>query len=266
MEESKYFEKIKEFRLMAKKQLGQNFLVDSKVAKSAVDALDVQPGEKVLEIGPGAGSLSYFLALSQGEADLVDVDEGFVAKLQSDFRDRPNVHPRLENALKTDYSVYDRVIGNLPYYITSALLERFLLEATKAKTAVFMVQKEVYERLKATSGEDVGPLNVLLAYRFSMKRLMNVSAASFVPPPNVTSTVFSLEPKNGSDIDTARRLYALAKGLYLHRRKNILNNLTAYLGDAAEAERALAKCGLKKNARPEELSLKELLGLLSSLQ
>ena len=117
MEESKYFEKIKEFRLMAKKQLGQNFLVDSKVAKAAVDALDVQPGEKVLEIGPGAGSLSYFLALSQGEADLVDVDEGFVAKLQSDFRDRPNVHPRLENALKTDYSVYDRVIGNLPYYI-----------------------------------------------------------------------------------------------------------------------------------------------------
>ena len=70
MEESKYFEKIKEFRLMAKKQLGQNFLVDSKVAKAAVDALDVQPGEKVLEIGPGAGSLSYFLALSQGEADL----------------------------------------------------------------------------------------------------------------------------------------------------------------------------------------------------
>ena len=196
----------------------------------------------------------------------MDVDEGFVAKLQSDFRDRPNVHPRLENALKTDYSVYDRVIGNLPYYITSALLERFLLEATKAKKAVFMVQKEVYERLKATSGEDVGPLNVLLAYRFSMRRLMNVPAASFVPPPNVTSTVFSLEPKNGSDIDTARRLYALAKGLYLHRRKNILNNLTAYLGDAAEAERALTKCGLKKNARPEELSLKELLGLLSSLQ
>lgn len=266
MEESKYFEKIKEFRLLAKKQLGQNFLVDPRVAKAAVGALMIEPGDRILEIGPGAGSLSYFLALSQGESDLVDVDEGFVAKLQGDFKGCPNVHPRLENALKTDYSVYDRVIGNLPYYITSALLERFLLEATKAKKAVFMVQKEVYERLRATSGEDVGPLNVLLAYRFAMKRLMNVPATSFVPPPSVTSTVFSLEPKEDADVDTARRLYALAKGLYLHRRKNILNNLAAYLGAPDKAEKALAECGLRKNARPEELSLKELLGLLSSLQ
>ncbi len=266
MEESKYFEKIKEYRLLAKKQLGQNFLVDPKAAKAAVDALGIKVGDRVLEIGPGAGSLSYFLALSQGNCDLIDVDDGFVAKLQNDFRAFPNVHPRLENALKCDFSNYDLVIGNLPYYITSALLERFLLEGAKARKAVFMVQKEVYDRLKAVKGEDAGPLNALLSYRYSMKKLFNVPAASFVPPPNVTSTVFSLELKEGGDLATAKRLYALAKGLYMHRRKHIFNNLTSYIGDGARAEKALEESGLLKNARPEELSLNELLRLLSSLQ
>ena len=252
--------------LLAKKEVGQNFLLDINVAKSIVALLEATGEDKILEIGCGAGSLTYFLAQEGFDATAIDIDPSMVGKLEQDFASVQNIKIVQANGMRFDYSPYTKIIGNLPYYITSGLVEKALLGGTNCSTFVFMVQKEVYDRLKAVKGEDAGPLNALLSYRYSMKKLFNVPAASFVPPPNVTSTVFSLELKEGGDLATAKRLYALAKGLYMHRRKHIFNNLTSYIGDGARAEKALEESGLLKNARPEELSLNELLRLLSSLQ
>lgn len=266
MNADKYFEKIKQYELMASKDIGQNFLVDQKVAEQIVDSLDIHPGEKVLEIGPGAGSLSYFLSLTSGDCDLFDIDSRFIEKLKEDFASLNGIHPKLQNVLSADLSSYGKIIGNLPYYITSSIIERFLLTASKCQKAVFMVQKEAYSRLAATSGEDYGPMNVLISFLYEGKRLLNVPPSSFVPRPHVSSTVFSLSRKGGVSIERASALYALAKALFSRRRKTVLNSLSAYLGNGEKAASALLKSGIDARKRPEELDVDAFARLLSSLQ
>ncbi len=261
-----YFDCIREFGRLARKELGQNFLIDDGLASKMVDALSVKRGEQVVEIGPGAGSLSYFLALTEGKIELLEIDKRLYQKLVDDFGNLSNMHVRLEDASTHDYKGVDKVIGNLPYYLTSELLERFLLSADVCQKAVFMAQKEAQERLFSRSGKDYAPLNVLLSYLYEGKKLMNVSPTSFLPPPHVSSTVFVLNRKENVDFQEGQRLYHLARGLFAYRRKTLQNNLTSYLGNAEVASRVLAKTGIDGIRRAESLSLREIETILSTLQ
>ncbi len=137
MDVETYFRTIAEYKLLAKHEVGQNFLIDSGVASRIVSSADLTKQDHVLEIGSGAGSLSYFIAASPAEADLIDIDEGLVTKLKNDFQLFPNVHPQIGNIMRYDVSSYQKIIGNLPYYITSGILERLLLEATSVDSVVF---------------------------------------------------------------------------------------------------------------------------------
>ena len=119
MTEEKYFENIRSFKFLAKKEIGQNFLGDPEAAKRIVSLLEAKEGEKVLEIGSGAGSLSYFLSLGPAKADLIDIDEAMLQKLKEDFEGNPYLNIQFGNAMRYDYSSYDKIVGNLPYYITS---------------------------------------------------------------------------------------------------------------------------------------------------
>src|SRR5574344_547311 len=135
MDEEHYFEKVAEYKLLAKHEVGQNFLVDIEAARRIVASAELQPSDRVLEIGSGAGSLSYFIDKSGAESDLIDIDEALVLKLQADFKDNEKTHPQLGNIMRWDLRPYNKIIGNLPYYITSAILEKILLEASSAKLA-----------------------------------------------------------------------------------------------------------------------------------
>ena len=267
MNKSQYLEKVREYKLLAKKEVGQNFLVDEGVASKTILALDIQPEDRILEIGPGAGSLSVFLADYQNEADLVDIDEALIAKLTEDFEGFSNIHPIKSNALKIDLSPYTKVVGNLPYYITSSLIERVLLDAEHCRRAVFMVQKEAFARLTAPVGsEDYGPLPILLRYLGSAKKELSVSRLSFVPAPHVDSIVFSLSFRPDADRTEAKKLYALAEKLFLHRRKTILNNLVSYLGDGVRAKEILKQASIPETTRPEALSVDCFLSLLHLIE
>jgi 16S rRNA (adenine1518-N6/adenine1519-N6)-dimethyltransferase len=263
--EEKYFDQIKEYKLLAKHEVGQNFLVDSSTCSKIVNLAELSSKDRVLEIGSGAGSLSYFIAERPAKADLIDIDEALVTKLQHDFAGRSNVHPQMGNIMRFDLRLYNKIIGNLPYYITSGIVEKVLLEAPHLEKAVLMVQKEVLTRLLAKKGEDYGPLPILLAYRATAKKAFLVPRTSFSPAPHVDSVVFVLDFRPSSDSKTAQKLYTLVSSLFLHRRKTILNNLVAYLGDSGRAAAALKKASINPQKRPEELSLQEYLELLSQL-
>lgn len=266
MDETKYFEKIAEYKLLAKHEVGQNFLVDPVASKRIVDLAEINADDKVLEIGSGAGSLSFFIEKTPAKAVLIDIDEGLVQKLLEDFKESDHMLPTIGNAMKYDYESFTKIISNLPYYITSAILERILLNAKNLKTGVFMVQKEVVSRLRAPLGsEDYGPLGLLITYRCDFEKGFNVPRTSFVPVPHVESSVFVLKAKEGSNIETANRLYVLTSAMFLHKRKTILNNLTSYLKDAEKAKRALEEANIAPNKRPQEITLGSYLTLLGVL-
>ena len=266
MDENRYFEIIAEYKLLAKHEVGQNFLVDKNVSKRIVGLLKMNPDDRVLEIGSGAGSLSFYLATYNVPTTLIDIDEGLVTKLKNDFEDFPNVSVYQANALKYDMTPFTKIIGNLPYYITSSLLEKILLNASNCKISAIMVQKEVFSRLSALpKQEGYGPLSLLIAYRSNIKKEFVVPRTSFTPSPHVDSLVFSLSFKEDASIDLAKDLYSFTSALFLHRRKTILNNLSSFLKDEEKAKDALRESGILPNKRPEEIDLNRYLKLLSIL-
>ncbi len=266
IDQEEYFKNVASYKLLAKHEVGQNFLIDEDVSKKIVSFLEIDDSDHVLEIGSGAGSLSYFIAQEKAEADLIDIDEALVTKLQHDFEDVSNIHPKMGNAMRYDMNGYTKIIGNLPYYITSGILEKILLGAKDVKKGIFMAQKEAFLRLNASLGnKDYAPLPLLIKYRAKMSRLLSVPRSSFSPAPHVDSVVFSLE-FNDNDIKKANDLYTLLNGVFLHRRKTILNNLSTLLKDSEKAKISLNLASIPLNKRPEELSLEQYLKLLETIK
>lgn len=264
MDEQRYFQRISEYKLLAKKEVGQNFLIDPKVASNIVSLLDCQEGEEAIEIGCGAGSLSFFLAQTRANTTLIDIDEGLLTKLKNDFQGLENVKIEQQNALKVDYAPYRKIVGNLPYYITSALIERVLLTAVNAMKIVFMVQKEAANRILAKVGtKDYSPLNVLLNLYGTCKREFNVGHDAFAPAPHVNSTVFSLVPKHELEAKELQGVYSLCCALFAERRKTIANNLKKQTDDAPEV---LGKAKINPSSRPENLTENDYLTLYRLLK
>ena len=265
MDKQKYFEGIASYRLLAKHEIGQNFLIDPSICERIVSCLEAKEGETILEIGSGAGSLSYFLSLGPAQSDLIDIDDAMVTKLKQDFEGNEFVKPQYGNAAKWDYSKYDKIIGNLPYYITSLILEMALLRAKNAKRMVFMVQKEAAERLFSAVGtKEYGPLPILLALTYKKTLQFSVSRNAFAPAPHVDSTVFVLDSLD-ADHELVNEVYRLAKALFLQRRKTLLNNLRAYCHDGEKAKSAMEECGLALTLRPEQLTPMQYCALYSAL-
>lgn len=259
-----YFEEIKSYKLLANKSLGQNFLINPDTAESIVSTLDIADGEKVLEIGAGLGSLSYFLASCNASNDLIDVDERMLTYLENHFSDKSNITIRRQNILKEDLSSYDKIIGNLPYYITSGIIEKLLLEGVNCKKFVLMTQKEVYPKLLKNF---VSPLSLFLNYVCEISSAKPVGRNNFAPVPHVDSVYFSLTPNKNIKNEDNKLLYKLICKLFLLRRKTILNNLDNVIKDKKQSEEILASMNVNLQLRPEQLDInfyRKLLELLKS--
>lgn len=233
------------------KDKGQNFLVDVEKCKNIVKLLKNDVNSKVLEIGPGLGSLTYHLQERCNNLTLVDVDERIIYYLECEVNQ--GVELVLEDALKYDVSSYDYIISNIPYSITSDLMEHILIHGTKVKQFVLMMQKENFAHFYDVSGSEYGPLSVLVHLLGNIKKEFDVGASSFVPRPKCTSTVFTIETNNLYDREKAIQAYRLSKKLFLNRRKTILNNLGAAIGKE-KALKVLESLNISPLKRPEELS------------
>ncbi len=260
MNKEQFFDDIKSYKFLANKSLGQNFLIDYNVANDIVNSLEINENDTVLEIGSGLGSLSYFLVNSKAKTILIDVDENMVNILKDKFKDANILRA---NILKYDISSFNKIIGNLPYYITSSIIEYLLLNGHSLKMATLMVQKEVYDKL--FTKKEVSPLSLLLHYVSSSSKATFVSRNAFCPVPHVDSVYFSLKFNDFIKEDN-KELYSLMTKLFIHRRKTILNNLTSLLKDKEKASKILLQCNINALSRPEELTILDYQNILNLLQ
>ena len=241
-----------EYFVKPDKDYGQNFLVEPEICKKITDLLDIKENESVLEIGPGIGSLTHFLTLTNGHITAVDIDERMIYFLKEKYH--KNKLELIQNDIrKTDVSSYDKIIGNLPYNITTETITYLLLTAKRCKRMVIMCQSEAYPHFADIEGKEYGPASVLLHLIGSINRKMTVKPGSFYPVPKCTSTVFTIDLKENNNWDEAQKVYKLAKQLFLNRRKTIYNNLSQYLGDKEKTNAILQKCNIPANYRPEQL-------------
>jgi 16S rRNA (adenine1518-N6/adenine1519-N6)-dimethyltransferase len=244
--------------MRAKKSLGQNFLRDASVVRGIVDALQLTPDDIVIEIGPGRGALTAELVARAANVVAVEFDRDMVGLLRGRFGDKVQIVEA--DVLNVDLRGFGgtKVVGNLPYNISTPILQRLIDTGDSFSALVLMFQREVVERITAPPGSaDRGYLTVLVEAAFTVERLFDVPPEAFSPRPKVWSAVARFTPKQSpSAADTAfRRLVSVA---FAQKRKTIFNNLKTELPNAAAA---LEAAGIDSRRRAETLTLEEWFGL-----
>lgn len=253
----------------ARKRFGQHFLHDTSVVARIVRAIGARPGERLVEIGPGLGALTGALLESCENLDVIELDRDLAAKLQADYQGDPRVRVHTGDALKYDFRQLAapgerlRVVGNLPYNVSTPLLFHLLDQAAVIEDMHFMLQREVVGRLVAQpGGKDYGRLTVMVRLNCDSEKLFDVGAGAFRPAPRVTSAVVHLRVRR--DPAVALVEFAAFKGLVTHlfsrRRKTLRNSLRGRL-----SESALESLGIDPNARPETLDLSAFAVLANAL-
>ena len=248
------------------KDYGQNFLVEPVVCQKIVDALNIQEGDLVLEVGPGLGSLTHFISEKKVQYDAVDIDSRMVNFLRVVYQDYFNVRIIENDIRKHDVSKYNKIIGNLPYNITTETIQYFLTNAINADRLVFMIQSETLAHFYDVSGKEYGPVSVLLHLLGNIEKLFTVKAGSFYPAPKCSSVVFAINIDKQKDKQEAIGTFNLAKKLFLNRRKTIQNNLLNALKDKELVIKLCNDLSINPLARPEDLSPNTYLEMYRYLQ
>ena len=248
---SNIYELVDRCQVKPDKDYGQNFLIEPNVANKICDYLNIDSNDKVLEIGPGLGSLTHFM-VGKCHLAVCDIDSRMIDFLKIFYKE--DVEYVLNDIRKVDVTKYDKIIGNLPYNITTELVTYLLLNSWNTKTMVLMCQLEAHNRFADLSGENYGPVSVLLHLLGCIEKLLVVKPGSFYPAPKCNSVVFRINLNRNADLETATKVYKFAKSLFLNRRKTIYNNLKNYLSSADKANEILNKLGIPQNLRPENIS------------
>lgn len=245
-----------------KKNFGQNFIVDENLINSIITKSEIDKETLVIEIGPGAGSLTAKLAKSAKQVLCYEIDKDLEPILKQNVVDS-NVNIIFQDFLKCDvlpdlkkYS-YKKlyVVANLPYYITTPIIMKLIEDRIPVDKIVVMVQKEVGDRFKAEpNSKDYGSLSIFLQYYFNIRKLIDVSRNVFIPKPNVDSIVVEFSKKERIyDVKNEPLFFTLVKDSFTQKRKTLRNNLKQY--DLDIIEEVLSKHGFTLTVRAEQLSI-----------
>lgn len=248
-----------------KKEMGQHFLYDRELIERLADASLVTKEDGVLEIGPGKGTLTGALAMRARQVIAVELDRTLLRGLEVSLAMYPNVRVEQGDILKKDIAALAeelgmpcRVAANLPYNITTPLLERLLLERLPFASMAIMVQREVGLRMTARAGEaGYGPFSLLVQYFAEPREAVAVPAACFTPPPKVDSSFMLLLMRESPPVQVAERaFFALIRAAFAMRRKTLANNLvSAYHISREQAISALEGAGIAPFARAEDVDM-----------
>lgn len=244
-----------------RKRFGQHFLVDNEVISEIISAINPQRADRIVEIGPGLGALTRPLAERLDHVDVVEVDRDLARQLREGFPCRSlTVHER--DALKFDFSSLGgnlRVVGNLPYNISTPLLFHLTQYAASIRDIHVMLQREVVQRMVARpSSPDYGRLSIMIQYRFELEALMNIPHTAFRPAPKVESAVVRMVPFGRLPYRAREEAWLgrIVTAAFSQRRKTLRNALKRYI--SVEDFRRL---GIDANLRPQDLAIAEFVRL-----
>lgn len=279
-------------KLHPRKRLGQNFLVDTRILDFIVESAELSPEDLVLEIGAGTGTLTKKLAASSARLMAVELDEGLFHILQSEFQDNSNVTLVHANILDLDFPTLIgtaanfvpaparvKIIGNLPYYITTPILMKALEESSllplPIEMILIMVQKEVGQRIVASPGTKAyGSLSVAVGYRSDAEILKRVPPASFYPKPKVDSVLVRLNVRSEPSVNVRDEqfFFQIVRAAFQYRRKTLRNALRmacdagAVKLSAGSVDNALQALGFDEKRRGETLNISEFAALADAIQ
>lgn len=269
---------INRYFVKAKKNLGQNFLVDQEAILGIVHAANIQANDQVIEIGPGIGSLTEQLLLAGAKVFAYEVDDSLPAILQNELPKKIGDQPLetrfkllLKDVLKANFKedlsgFFDlnkpiKVVANLPYYITTPII--FVLAESDLHFAslTLMMQKEVAERLEAKPGnKEYGPLTISVQTEMNVDLALQVSHNSFMPRPKVDSSVVVLTPlKDKPAIENRKHFVWVVKMCFAQRRKTLNNNLKTLVPDTQKREALINELGVDSRVRPENLTIEQFI-------
>jgi 16S rRNA (adenine1518-N6/adenine1519-N6)-dimethyltransferase len=267
-------DRLKKHHITLQKKYGQNFIGDPALLERIATVCDWQPGDRALEIGPGAGTLTRAIAREAEEVLAIEIDRRLAPLLEETLADCANVHLVFTDALKADLDALMRdtlgwdgrykLIANLPYYITTPLIMHVLEDSEKVSELVIMVQKEVGERLCAAPGSKAyGAVTVMVQYAATVARAFDVGRHAFVPAPEVDSTILHLIPyeKRPIQAQSDAVLRRVVKAAFSQRRKTLRNSLSSLGCDKALIRQALEAAGIEDSRRAETLSVAEFVAL-----
>lgn len=271
---------LKKYNFNFQKRFGQNFLIDSNILAKIVESAEVTKEDFVLEIGPGIGTMTQYLAESAREVVAVEIDKSLIPILGDTLSSYDNVTVINEDILKVDIErlVQEKnqgkpikVVANLPYYITTPIIMGLFESHVPLKSITIMVQKEVADRMQVGPGtKDYGALSLAVQYYARPEVIAYVSPACFIPKPNVGSAVIRLDRYENPPVETEDEafLFAVIKAAFNQRRKTLANGLAnaRELGiTRQQAEEALLQMELSPSIRGEALTLREFADLSNIL-
>lgn len=261
---------LETFGLKAKKKFGQNFLINEKVVRGIAEHAKIGPGDLVLEIGPGIGTLTQALAETGARVKSVEIDRSLLPVLQKTLEGYDNVEIVPGDVLKIDLAEVTEhqpftVAANLPYYITTPIIFALLEQDLPLKRLVVMVQKEVAERMIASpGGKDYGPLSLALQYYSQPELAIPVPAHDFMPAPKVDSMVVVCEKREKPPVDASpKAFFQVVRAAFSQRRKMLSNCLKSLGLSADQVKELMAQAGIDPKRRGETLSMEEF-GQLAS--
>ena len=253
------------------KNLGQNFLTDKNIIDRIIESAEIGPDDLVIEIGPGIGVITREAAETARKVIAVEIDKNLIPILKETLSDVDNVEIVNQDILKTDVNQMVenqgdsvsgvKIIGNLPYYITTPIIMKLLEDGVKANSITVMMQKEVADRIKAFPGSKAyGALSVAVQYYCTVEAVVNVPKEVFVPQPKVDSTVLRLNIREEAPVKLLNReiFFRCVKAGFGQRRKTLLNSLMGIEGITKEGVKAaLEAAGIDPSRRAETLDLEE---------
>ena len=264
---------LQRFGLHMSKRLGQNFLIDAGIVQGIVDAADIQPGDKVLEIGPGIGTLTQALCEAKADVTCVELDKRLPEILSHTLEAYDNVRIIQGDILKVNISEIMgsgpfKVVANLPYYITTPIIMALLEQHLPITDIVVMVQKEVAQRMAANPGSKTyGALSVAVQYYTIPKIALYVPPRSFMPPPEVDSVVVNckVRPQPAVDLIDEKMFFRVVKAAFGQRRKTLNNALKSMGVDKNTIADILTRAGIEPSRRGETLTMEEFAAISNIL-
>lgn len=258
--------------LYAKKNYGQNFLVECGIVEKIARHAVISDHCAVIEIGPGIGALTQFLCEYAKKVIAFEIDSRFEPVLNENLKDYDNFTLVMQDFLNTDLEEYIKplcdegydivVAANLPYYITTPILFRLFEYGETIRSITVMMQKEVADRFGAeVNSKDYNALSVITRYRCDVLKVCKVPANVFQPKPKVDSAVLQFRFHKEKPLENEALFFELVKECFRQRRKTLLNNLGNYLGNKQKAEEIIERAGIKPEARAQSLSLDDFVSL-----